>query len=262
MAFFNPPQIRLAAPALAGVLGACALLAPMTATLAGTAPGWTKQSHVSDTVADNGNGTWTYDYTVHNDSSQPGSDSVNEPFIVDWELPFFDDAGFAIGDVFSPTGWSAAIETIGTPNGTTGWDGVAEWQTPGDPLYAGPDSPFTTTTQVLHWFSDCWVFGGEAEGCGEFNPLTNAIGPGSSLADFGFIADFDKTNAPYQASWADLPVQTGDPALPLGGLPASPNAIGTSGVPAPDTLALLLAGVVGGGIAARRRRARDQNRKR
>ena len=253
-------HLRRTVQALACAIGSTALLAPTSGALAGSPVFWERASHVSDSVTDNGNGTWDYGFTVHNDSSFGAPEGFfQEPVIVDWELPFFDDAGFDIGDVTSPFGWAAAIETIGTPNPTTGWGGDANWQDPGDPFYFGDDSPFTTATEVLHWYSKCWVMGGvdpvgidTANGVACEGEFAHAIFPGLLLGGFGFTAAFDQTAAPYQASWALLEVQTGDPAFPFGGIAGSPNAIGTSGVPEPGTLSLVLFAAVGG-FAARRR---------
>ena len=54
-------------------------------------------------------------------------------------------------------GWSYTIETIGVANPATGWQGVADWQTPGDPwktefdnLYgSAANNPFNNHTQVF-----------------------------------------------------------------------------------------------------------------
>lgn len=248
----HPRQARVALRAITLLT----LLLPAAQSWAGVPINqWDRKSHVSDVVTDNHDGTWTYDFTVHNDSTPffgsgfasitPEDIVTGMPILVDWELPWFDDAGFTLADVVSPTGWAAAIETIGTANPTTGWGGVASWQDPGDDFYFGPDSPFTLATQVLHWFNTCWAEGGEECAVG-------GIEPGGSLSGFGFDAVFDKTAAPYQASWMLLPVRSGDPAFPLGGVPASPLALG-SAVPVPGTLALALLGVAG--LFASHRRA-------
>ncbi len=238
----------------AAAILALGLMAALPAT-AGVAAGWTRNSTVTDSVTDNGNGTWTYGYTVNNTSLQDGGNDPEQPLIVDWELPWFGDAG--ITNIMSPINWDWSIETIGVANPSTGWEGVAAWQNPGDPFYAGASSPFTTATQVLHWFNTCWaqpqldsiapqivaVCEGQFDG---------AIAPSGSLSGFSFVADFDATAAPYQASWAFLPVRTGDPAFPLGGVPNSPAV---SGVPEPGILGLLGIGLVAVVLGRRRRRA-------
>ncbi|HNI51695.1 PEP-CTERM sorting domain-containing protein [Accumulibacter sp.] len=242
-------------PLAAAVLVLGALAAQPS--FAGVSGGWTRSSTVGDSVTNNNNGTWTYNYQVNNTSQLNGGPD-REPYVVDWELPWFGDAG--ISNIVSPNNWAYSIETIGTPNAATGWEGVAGWQNPSDPFYAGASSPFTTVTQVLHWYSTCWTGGQQptsalnalvAITC-EFG-LQDAILPGGSLAGFGFDAAFAPTGAPYQASWAFLPVRTGDPAFPLGGIPNSPS-ITPQAVPEPGLLALLGAGLLVA-MASHRRRA-------
>ncbi len=252
-------------PTLARALQAFALAALTTlgATLpahAGQPASWTRGSTVSDGVTNNGDGTWTYSYTVNNTSRpEDGGPDARQPILVDWELPWFGDAG--ITNIQSPFNWTYSIEDIGAPNAATGWEGVADWQTPGDPFYVA-GSPFNTVTQVLHWYNLCWVqqlnvpteLQVEAVVVSCEGQFDNAIFPDNSLGGFSFDADFDRTNAPYQASWAFLPVRTGDPAFPLGGIPNSPLARGT--IPEPGVLGLIAAALAAGGLVARRRRSR------
>ncbi len=235
--------IAASAPALAGVSG------------------WTRSSIVSDSVVNNGNGTWAYNYTVSNTSQNDGGpDGPLPPILVDWELPWFGDAG--ITNIVSPVNWTFTIETIGSANPATGWDGVASWQTPGDPFYAGPNSPYTTVSQVLHWYNVCWTNGRAVattvaatvttcEG-----DLDGAIFPDESLGGFGFTSDFGPTDAPYQASWTTLPVRSGDPRFPLGGFPNSPAVNAINATPEPSALALLAGALAAGAAAMRRRRQR------
>ena len=213
-----------------------------------SAGGFTRSSTVTDIVANNGNGTWTYNYTVNNTSQFTAQGLERTPLLVDWELPWFGDAGIDIASIISPNGWAVAIETIGVANAATGWEGIASWQDPSDPFFAGAGSPFTTVTQVLHWYSGCFLFGGEIGGC--FGVSTDGILPGGSLSGFSFVAAFDETAAPYQASWAVLPVRSGDPAFPLGGIPNSPRV---QGVPEPGLLGLLGIGLVAAMLGRRRR---------
>lgn len=214
---------------------------------------YTIQSHVEDSAIDNNNGTWTYNYTVFNDSTgifDPETEALNPiPVIIDWELPYFSDAG--ITSIASPDGWDWAIETIGVENTDTGWGGIAAWQDPSDPLYAGATSPFTTVTQVLHWYTTCQP-NDECNFAGIF-PDGFGFSETNSLGGFSFVANYGPTGAPYQASWDIVPVQTGDPAYPQGGLPASPLAIAS--VPEPGAFSLLAIGAIGM-LFARRRNAK------
>lgn len=254
-----PSAIAQALPLiLGGMLYAFSASANAIAVAPQPGPPWDIKSSVSTIVTNNGNGTWTYAFTVHNDSESALEGTQQTPVIVDWEVPYFADAG--ITNILSPDGWDYAIETIGTPNPATGWDGIAAWQTPGDPYYQGPTSPFTTVTQVLHWYlSAVWCVEGDGGLECERN-LGNAIWPiGStdvlnllSLGDFDFTANYSPTDGPYQASWDFLPVQSGDPPLPLNGiLPASPQTLGTQSIPLPGTLALLGVGLLGVGLTRR-----------
>ena len=206
-------------------------------------------SQVTDIVTYNGNGTWNYQFTVFNNSLDPcgGECGGNEGafVIVDWELPYFADAN--LSNISSPTGWGYAIETIGVANLSTGWDGVAAWQNPTDPWYQGPASPYTTGTEVLHWYIPTYI---------ESVDLTYAIFAGSNLTGFGFDSSYGPTSSPYQASWHVLPIQTGDPAFPGAGIPNSPSVQSPSVVPEPSSIALLMIGALGL-VAMRVRRLRQ-----
>lgn len=235
--------------ALAGAISAALLSGYPAGAEAGISTGWERSSHVEDNVIDNGDDTWSYEFTVFNDSFFSGYGSFDEPLIRDWELPFFGDMGIA--GIDSPSGWFSSIETIGVANGATGWDGVAAWQTPGDPWkdifddFYGSEAanPFNDPDgQVLHWYTQC------------FDEVQTCILPGDSLAGFGFDADYAPGQAPYQASWFFQPVQTGDPSFPTAGLPNSPSI---NPIPIPGAALLFsfgLAGLVG---VARRKRSRS-----
>lgn len=181
-----------------------------------------QDSHVTDNVTQTGPSTWHYEFEVFNDATGFDDETGNIGVIIDWELPYFDDMG--ITNITSPFGWTATIETIGVANAATGWDGVAAWTNPSDPWYielGGATNPIFTATQVLHWYCvDPAVFQGEGVfgGCfGGEAGINSIILPGNSLAGFGFDAAYGPTQAPYQTSWMELPVNTGDPAFPGGG---------------------------------------------
>jgi len=224
-------------------------------------PAISYNSHVTDSVIDNGNGTWTYDFTVYNDepnsygygfdteavaprktATVKAATTGEIHVIVDWELPYFDDMG--ITNIQSPYGWNFSLETVGTPNASTGWGGVAQWQQEGDDwknhfdqVYGGADNnPFNNNTKVLHWYT-----------------TSNEIWPQMSLSGFSFTAVFDKGNAPYQTSWNAKEIFTGDPSFPNAGLPNSPSI---NPVPLPGTLTLLFAGA--GGLAILRKKKKDR----
>lgn len=227
---------------------------------AGVSGPWTRDSRVFDQVVNNNDGTWGYQYTVKNTSFvDPMGTDDRQPIIVDWELPWFGDAG--ITNIMSPNNWDWSIETVGVANEDTGWEGVARWQDPNDPFYAGANSPFSNVQTVLHWYNVCWVQRrGETSSIASQSAIAvcefefdNAIFPdaegnGGELGGFGFTAEFDQVAAPYQASWALLPVRTGDPAFPLGAFPNSP-ALQGGDRPLPEPAPLLLLALAAG-IAA------------
>lgn len=249
------PQ-RSKAPWAAAALLLAGLAAGPAAQAGVSAGGWARSSQVSDTVTNNGNSTWTYAYTVRNTSNFTESGPDSRPILVDWELPWFGDAGISLDSIRSPRNWTFSIETIGSPNAATGWAGVADWQDPSDPWYAGSSSPYTTATQVLHWYNVCWVqqqaqtvtaqsLAVVAECEGQFD---NAVFPDEELDGFFFDAAFSPTSAPYQASWAFQPVRTGDPAFPLGALPNSPAVQGNRVDEPALPVLLMLAGVAAVGL--------------
>lgn len=255
---FSLPPLSLVVAMGGGLLG---MPATAGAIAIAAGPPWSIQSSVEASVTDNNDGTWTYDYTVYNDSAFDAYGSDDTPVIVDWEIPYFDDAG--ITDVLSPAGWSYNIETIGVANAATGWSGVAAWQDPADPFYQGPDSPFTTVTEVIHWHVDagsCDPNFPDSLLC-EWDTAVGIWPSGSidtlytpSAAGFSLTANYGPTDGPYQASWDLVPVLSGDPPLPGGLLPASPNTLGTPSGNAPLPASLLLLGVGLLGLGATRRK--------
>lgn len=199
--------------------------------------------------------------------------------IVDWGLPWFDDA--QITDIATPFGWNWSIETVGVQNFGTGWgtedtngdgdidsdDAVHGWSLDGDPwrdifdtAYGGAaNNPFTNVEKVLHFYTESFqaqTFAAvveEREECG-------LIFEGENCAAFGFTSPYNAGDAPCEASWLFLPVRTGDPLFPLGqnggGIPNSPSIQRQATIPEPATSALIGAGPLS--VAAMRRRRRKQ----
>ena len=226
-------QSAAAAVGVSPVFGACPA---QTGFLAGRTSA--VLSHVQQPVTD-----FIYNFKVCN-TSAPGNDDGQAIFLLrDWELPY-DPAG-GIANFTTPSGWGAAIETIGTPNDQTGWDGEnPTWFNPTDPFY---DPRYLGLTQVIHFytcgFGSC--YGSDA------NVFGDPLFPGQELAGFGFTSPFGETNAPYQASWIDLRPRSGDPAFPNPGGPNTPGLL--NNVPEPGGFALF-AVALGAMMAARGRR--------
>lgn len=226
--------------ALLGALGSLGFsISASAAVLCGSQTNTLRTSEVLSNTFNNGDGTFSYNFTVCNTSS---TTEYGGPFIVDWEVPYDPSVGIILESITSPEGWSYAIETIGSPNAATGWNGIAAWQIPNNPddplnMY-GAFPAFRSHTQVLHWFT-----------CQETSGGCNDIDPGDSLPDFGFLAPIGPVAGPYQASWADREIRAGDPDLPGGfGIPFR-----TTSVPEPSGLALFALGL-GAFMAARRRK--------
>jgi hypothetical protein len=224
----------------------------------------TRVSHVESNTLNNGNGTYTYNFTVFNDSHlfQPvgcgGASSVafapngsvaavsaaatvSDPSdcllhrITEWSMPYFGDSG--ITNIFSPNArWFSSIDTIGIANAATRYDGgTPTWLNPADPFYFGAASPFSAVTQILRWYT----FDTCGDGC------TGFINPQLSQTGFGFTSIYGAVAAPYDAGWIDERRRSGDPDFPGAGLPGSPLALGaTNQVPAPAAWLLLALGLV------------------
>jgi hypothetical protein len=219
----------------------------------------TRVSHVESNTLNN-SGLYTYNFTVFNDSHQPfisplcgaassvafapngavaAAAQVSDPSdclnhrIFEWSMPYFSDS--QITNIFSPGRWQVNIETIGTANAATFFDGGAPtWIDPADPFYFGANSPFNGVTQILRWYT----FDTCGDGC------IGLIDPGQSLGGFGFTSTFGATAAPYDAGWVEERRRSGDPDFPIVGLPGSPLALGaTNQVPAPAAWLLLALGL-------------------
>jgi hypothetical protein len=237
--------------------------AAIVATLAVTASfaQATRVSHVESNTVNNG-GVYTYNFTVFNDSHEPfispncgvataralapdseaaavtpavqfsdPSDCLNHR-IFEWSMPYFSDSN--ITNIFAPNRWFSSIETIGTANAATFFDGESPtWIDPADPFYFGAGSPFNGVTQILRWYT----FDICGDGC------IGLIDPGQSLGGFGFESTYGATAAPYDAGWVEERRRSGDPDFPIVGTPASPLTLGADNqVPVPSAWFLLALG--------------------
>ncbi|MEX0711852.1 MAG: PEP-CTERM sorting domain-containing protein [Pirellulales bacterium] len=204
--------------------------APTPALLASHIDGTPQRaSHVEGVATQDDSDDWVYQYMVFNDTPLH-REQQGLHLIVDWELPWFGDAGIDLASILAPSGWEFEIEAIGVPNSGTGWTGIAPWQDPSDPFYFGDTSSFTFVEHVIHWY---------AAPAGERTPPAGAILEGDSLDGFGFVSPFAPTNAPYSASWFELDNLSGDPLFPLGAFPNSPAAQAV----VPEPSAFLLFGI-------------------
>jgi hypothetical protein len=234
----------LAVSSAALLLGSISAHAGVAAQCPGVQVGNPQASAVlSNTFATGGN-NFSYNFTVCNLSDGDffgGGDEVQfGDAIRDWELPW--DPAADVSNIRTPDGWSWMIETRGVENEATGWAGEIEWQDPDDDFY---DPRYANHTQVLHFYTGCGGFQETALLQSSVNDdavdcrfLRNAwIFPnGDSLSGFGFDAPIGPTNAPYQASWVELPINTGDPDNP--GAALTPGFFATP-IPEPSSIALM-----------------------
>ncbi len=236
-------RARLLTALLAG------LVCPLYASAAIIGPDYS--SRVDATVTLTSGGQYRYSFTVVN-TSFGLSQLDGVPVIMDWELPLFSLDDLDVDSITSPEGWIHQIVTPPLPpsfwNYSAANDPLLDPGQGGDPNLYGPNPQvFENPPFVLHWFTH--------------DPETYGIFPGSSLDGFGFLSSYSAFNAPYLASWVDLPPRGGDPPIPGSafGTPLSPARLGAQQFLVPEPASFLLLAIGGGMLLVycRRRKARQ-----
>jgi hypothetical protein len=194
-------------------------------------------------------GQFLYSFTVVNTSGFSAAQTgFFTPVIMDWELPFFSLSDFDTSSITSPAGWGYEIVTPYNAdpsfwNYNAATDPLLDPNQGGDPNLYGPNPEvFNEPPYILHWVTD--------------DPSQYGIFPGNSLSGFSFLSSYGPFNAPYLASWVDLPPRGGDPPTPeenAFSTPLSPARFAAQRFPEPGTLLLIGAGAAGLLLLRRRR---------
>ncbi len=198
-----------------------------------------------------------------------------------------------IGVANSETGWDgiAEFQQDGDPFREF-FDALYASRGRNNPFNAPDDDPDGTPgngdenpgviTHVLHWFTnDCFPPFNEGSVCTDdegapidtnfFDPIGPAFDFGEfddegifmdARSGFGFDSPFSSGAAPYQASWVDLIINTGDPQIPALGSGGSPSPAGVNllnVVPEPGTMALFGTGLAAMFLTGRRRRKKNDD---
>ncbi len=187
-------------------------------------------SSVSGTATQTGPALWTYNFNVQN-----GCAPNNQPFLTDFYIPYFSDAGIA--DIVLP-----APDTMSTTSSITWTDTID----PNDNLFglsgAGVIDFEVTATPKLEAFP-----GQDAPGVGYY-----------FATGFSFTAPFAPVEGPYAILQSLPPTYTttttlfGDPAIP--GSPNTIAALAATAAPEPGTTALLMMGLGLIAMVVRKRR--------
>jgi len=211
-------------------------------------PGPGYSSRVDATITPSG-AQFMYAFEVFNTSGGGGEVGTAQffgtPVIMDWELPLFSLSDLDVNSIVSPLGWQHEIVSPHTAppsfwNYVAADDPLLDPGQGGDPNLYGPNPHvFENPPFVLHWFTD--------------DPETYGIFPGNSLGGFGFLSDFSPLNAPYLASWVDLPPRGGDPPIP-GSAFGTPNSPARQIAQQPEPSTILLAAMCGLGLMVMRRK--------
>ena len=206
---------------------------------AGSVEAIIRTSDVTSVVTHNGNGTYTYNYTVKNTS--PGNQIEGNitdiwPLIVDYEVPL--DNPSVVFDVLSPGEWS--YEFISADQYLARF---------------GEVNPFGSA-YVLHWYTGFGTMPQAVvpffDGLGNMPIAPNGYRAGHevppvyepSTDGFIFTSELAPVNGPYSTSWWDAFRNIGDPPLP-GGSVGGGGSLVYHTVPEPGTAVLLAFGMIG-----------------
>jgi len=178
----------------------------------------TRTSDVSSIVIDNGDGTWTYDFTVINTSPAPqfvgdtGQEIDVWPLIVDYELPL--DSPDVLLEVYSPGGWNYEFfsaeeyESIYGEANPFGSAWIIHWETVEVLEAAASFDMITESIAIVSEYKPIAPIGYNAAfGRDYYEDRTNG---------FTFVSNRAPINGPYSTSWSDFFRNIGDPPLPGG----------------------------------------------
>ena len=203
-------------------------------------------------------------------------DSITAPD--GWDYEIITPTGEVVAPVGAWEGGSPGDHSFyyGTTEGPYGF---YEWEfdasaSPGDPgfdpvlgadedVYGDTPEVFEDPPILLHFFAcadpgaaltggpGAAEVGAPGAGCGApvppfffAFPGDEVVEVGESLVGFGFHADVEGTNAPYQASWFFEPATLGDPPIPDGGSGPTSGFTPNNAIPEPGTLAVFGTGLL------------------
>ncbi len=168
---------------------------------------------VTDQVSQTGPNQWTFQYSITNNTECSGMcydtlggiPVLDTLRVIDFYIPYFDDAGIDLGSILSPASWSVTVDTnldlFGLGNGVG----------------------------VMHWSTN----------------LDFGIEIGSTLGGFGYTAEFSGAKAPFQAEFLYIEPFNGDLLIPASPNAVAAGLNPVSSVPLPSALLLFGTGLFG-----------------